>query len=151
MFRPVRLSILALIAGAALVPAVSAAAPGSVTRGDAALGRALVFRFLNDVKNKNVTDLRRFLSPAFQIQRADGSRSNKFQYLRDLPDVKSFKVRKMIVTSTRDEIVATYQVASDQIINGKQFKAGYAPRISAFTKEAHGWQIISHGNFNTPA
>ncbi len=150
MNRPIRAIVVALVASAALIPAVSSATSGPVTRGDAAIGRALVFRFLNDVKDKNVTDLRRFLSPAFQIQRADGSRSNKFQYLHDLPDVKSFKVRKMIVTSTSDEIVATYEVASDQIINGKQFNAAYAPRISAFAKERSGWQLVSHANFNTP-
>ena len=151
MIRPIRAIVVALVASAALIPAVSSAASGRVTHGRAALGRALVYRFLNDVKNKNVADLRRFLSPAFQIQRADGSRSTKRQYVRDLPDVKSFKVRKMIVTSTSDEIVATYEVASDQIINGKQFNAGYAPRISAFAKERRGWQLVSHGNFNTPA
>ena len=112
--------------------------------------RLLVFRYLNDVKNKNVADLRRFLSPAFQIQRADGSRATKSQYLRDLPDVKSFKVRDMIVTSAGSQLVATYQVASDQVINGKQFKAGYAPRITVFVKGARGWQLLGHANFNTP-
>ncbi len=150
MFRPVRLTVLALIATAALAPTLSSAAPGRVTHGRAALGRALVYRFFNDIENKDIADLRRFLSPAFQIQRADGSRSTKAQYLRNLPDIKSFKIRKMIVTWTSDEIVATYEVASQQVINGKPFNAGYAPRISAFTKEARGWQIDSHANFNTP-
>ncbi len=155
MLRRTRSIALALIATAAaatavIAPAASSAASGRVTHGRAALGRALVYRFLNDVKNKNVADLRRFLAPAFQIQRADGSRATKPQYLRDLPDVKSFKVRQMIVTSVGRQLVATYELASDQIINGKQFNAGYAPRLSVFVKDARGWQLLGHANFNTP-
>src|SRR5207248_1737709 len=116
----------------------------------ATLGNALVHRFLALVKAQDAPRLRVFLSPAFQIQRADGSRTGKETYLKTLPTIRSYRVRGLSATRSGDIVVATYQVASNQIVDGKPYKAGFAPRISTFQRTAAGWQIVSHANFNTP-
>jgi Domain of unknown function (DUF4440) len=142
-----RLRLLASVLGVMLVAAPAVGAPAS---GRAALGNKLVVRFFDDVRDHRVADLRKFLSPAFQIQRADGSRMRKAEYLRSLPTIRSYKMRSLRVTAAGDVLVATYEVAADQVIGGREFKTGYAPRISTFLHSAGGWQIVAHANFNTP-
>jgi len=124
--------------------------PASASASTRTLGSALVHRFLALVKDHDAARLGTFLSPAFQIQRADGSRADRNAYLAALPTVKSYRVRGLRATRNGDIVVATYEVASNQIVNGKPFKAGFAPRISTFQRAAGGWQIVSHANFNTP-
>lgn len=114
------------------------------------LGDRLVNRFFSEAKRHDVAGLRKFLSPAFQIQRADGSRLTKASYLRHLPTIISYKLRDLRTTSTGKALVVTYQAAADEVINGKQFKSGYAPRLSVFSTGSRGWQIVAHANFNTP-
>ncbi len=147
MARRVRLAALALVLVAAFVaPSVSSAA---VT--PKALGNQLVNRFFADLQRHDVADLQRFLAPTFQIQRADGSRATKAQYLRNLPTIRSFRIRGLTATSDGTVLVATYEVSSNQVINGKQQKTGFAPRLSVFERGAKGWQLLAHANFNVPA
>jgi hypothetical protein len=139
-----------------LVAALSAAAvslaatqrPAASARG---LGHRLVNRFFSDLKRHDAAALHKFLSPALQIQRADGSRVTKRQFLHHLSDVISYRLRAFRTTSTRKTVVVTYQSAAREIINGKKFKTGFAPRLSVFVWGAHGWQLVGHANFNTPA
>jgi hypothetical protein len=63
----------------------------------------------------------------------------------------SYRLRDFRTTSTRKTIVVTYQSAAKEIINGKKFRSGSAPRLSVFVRGAHGWQLVGHANFNTPA
>jgi hypothetical protein len=136
-------AVLVAVLCLALVPASAAASTKT-------LGNALVHRFLALVKDRDAGRLGAFLSPAFQIQRADGSRAGRAAYLAALPIVKSYRVRGLEATRNGDLVVATYEVASNQVIDGKPFKAGFAPRISTFQRAPGGWQIVSHANFNTP-
>lgn len=140
--------LVALGVAAALVctglPAVAAARPSGT------LGRQLVKRFFTDTQKHNLGDLRRLLSPAFQVQRANGMRQTKGQFLARLPVVHSFQLRGLRVTSAPGTIVVTYQANVDEIIGGKPFRTGYLPRISVFVKGAQGWQLVAHSNFNKP-
>jgi len=45
----------------------------------------LVNRFFNLIEHNDVKGLQRLLSPAFQLERADGSGGTKAEYLADLP------------------------------------------------------------------
>jgi hypothetical protein len=148
MVRAVRCFLLALSAALALSLLIALSSPGATT--PHSLGSRLINRFLVDVKRHDVADLRAFLSPAFQIQRADGSRLGKGVYLQHLPTVRSFKVRNLVATSSGGTPVGTYEVASEQVINGKQFHTEYAPRLSVFVKAGNHWQLLAHANFNTP-
>ena len=126
------------------------AATAKTVGGVRATGKQLVNRFFSDIRDHKVADLRRFLSPALQILRADGSRQTKSQYLAKLPDVRSYKLRNLLSTSSPKAIVVTYQVAANEIINGKPFGTGYEPRITVFVNNSGTWQLIAHGNFNRP-
>lgn len=147
-----RVGLAVVIAVAALsATAVSLAATQRSAVRFTGLGERLVHRFFTELKRHDAAALRKFLAPAFQIQRADGSRLTKREYLHHLPDVISYRVRDFRTTSTRRTVVVTYQSATKEIINGKPFKSGFAPRLSVFVRGAHGWQIVGHANFNTPA
>jgi hypothetical protein len=148
MFRCFRSMMLALVVAtlALCVPSAATAATGR-----AKLATRLVNRYLTDIEHRDLAGLRTFLSPAFQLQRADGSRQTKAQYLRNLPTVRSYRIRDLQATSTADALVATYEVAANEVINGKQLRMGYAPRISAFVRGRGGWRMIAHANFNTPS
>ena len=89
--RRAYLRAISLLVAAALVFAM---APLAAATNTGALGRRLVNRFFTDTRNHNFTDLRKFLSPAFQVQRADGSRQTKAQFLANFPVVISFQLRR---------------------------------------------------------
>ncbi len=147
-----RVGLAVVVAVAALsATAVSLAANQGSAASSGGLGRRLVNRFFSELKRHDRAALRRFLSPALQIQRADGSRATKQQYLHQLPDLISYRLRDFRTTSTRKTIVMTYQSAAKEIIHGKKFRSGFAPRLSVFVRGAHGWQLVGHANFNTPA
>jgi protein-disulfide isomerase len=148
MPRRVRLLTVALAAAGVLLM-VSLSSVGASTR-PGTRGLQLVNRFFSDVQGKKVADLKKFLSSAFQLQRADGTRQSKAQFLAKLPTVKSYKLRDTLETSAGPTIVVTYQVAANEVIDGKPYQTGYLPRISVFVNGPQGWQFVAHSNFNTP-
>ena len=149
-FHRVGLAIVIAVAALSATAVSLAATQGSAAR-TSGLGPRLVNRFFSELKRHDAAALRRFLSPTLQIQRADGSRVTKRQYLQHLPDLISYRLRDFRTTSTRNAVVVTYQSAAKEIINGKKFKSGFAPRLSVFVRGAHGWQLVGHANFNPPA
>lgn len=150
MRRRIRLIPAALALSCAAAGASAASIAASATQ-STDLGGRLVNRFFMELKHHDVAGLRHFLSSAFQIQRANGTRLTKAEYLHSLPDVIGYKVRDFRTTSTQRVVVVTYQARTDELIDGKMVESPYAPRLSAFSHGAHGWQLIAHGNFNPPA
>lgn len=139
---------------AAVVPGASLAAThrAPVAASHATdLESQLVNRFFTEIEHKDVAGLRTFLAPEFQVQRADGSRQTKAEYLSNLPTVLSYKLRDLRTTSQPTAVVVTYQAAAVEIINGRHFGTGYEPRLSVFVRGAQGWQIVAHANFNAPS
>jgi hypothetical protein len=150
MFRRFSWTVVVVVAalGAAAASIAATHRPAARSTG---LGARLVNRFFTELKRHDVAGLRRLLSPAFQIQRADGSRVTKTQYLHHLPNVISYKLRDLRTTSTRTAVVVTYQAATKELINGKKVQSRFAPRLSVFLLGARRWQLVGHGNFNPPA
>jgi len=154
MTRPTRaLAALAITAAALVlaVPAAGAGAPAGPTSSTEAKGRDLANRFLELLEAKDAAGLRRFLSPAFQLQRADGSYANKVEYLRAPAIVESHEIDDLRVTRTGDVIVARFDLVVDATIDGQPQSTEPAPRLATFRKGAHGWQLVSYANFNVPA
>ena len=149
MFRRFRLmaTVLALLAVGA---GASAAAITATAKQGAGLGSTLVNRFFSELKHHNVAGLHRLLSPAFQIQRANGTRLTKAEYLQNLPNVIDYKLRHFRTTSTHGAVVVTYQARTDELVDGKKVESSFAPRLSAFSLGDRGWQLVAHGNFNPP-
>ena len=129
--------------------ALSNVSTAAVSR--AALGRELVNRYLSDLQRQDVADLRIFLSRGFQVQRADGTRTTKPQFLRNPTKIGSYNIRRMRVTSDANALLATYQIAvRNEVINGKPYATGYSPRMMVFVRGAKGWQVLGLANFNAP-
>jgi hypothetical protein len=111
--------------------------PGSASRpapqyANATAGaKPLVIHFFVLIQKKDVAGLDSFLSPAFQVQRADGSSSDKVAYLAKLPFVNRFWLSNLAATQAGPALVARYLARAEGIVNGKPYTPGPAPRLSA--------------------
>ena len=108
----------------------------------------LVNRFFNVLQSHDTKGLDRFLSPAFQIERADGSGATKAQYLANLPTINSFSISNVTATQTGSVLVVRYLATIEGVVNGKRATPGPAPRISVFVRSGRTWQLVAHANFN---
>jgi hypothetical protein len=108
----------------------------------------LIHRYFALVQHKNVAGLQRFLSPAFQIERADGSGGEKAAYLKDLPTIKKFRIRHVHGTEAGRVLVARYHAKIKGVLNGRSYAAGPAPRLTVFDWTAKRWQLAGHANFD---
>ena len=137
------------LAGGALA---AAAAPSAATRDvETTKGTKLVGRFFDLLKNADAAGLEKFLSPAFQLQGADGGFLTKADFLGSPPHIQSYQLSGVRVTRTGKVIVVRYDVAAVVTINGVQQSRDPAPRLSVFVEGKKGWQIVAHANFNVAA
>ncbi|HEU0305026.1 MAG TPA: nuclear transport factor 2 family protein, partial [Gaiellaceae bacterium] len=136
---------------AAVALLVLAAVPAAGARQGATpeeTARPLVVRFFKLVRDRDVAGLATFLSPAFQLQRADGSGAGKAEYLDRLPTVRKFTLASLTASRAGSTLVARYQATVEGIVNGKPYTPGPAPRLSVFHWTGKRWQLIAHANFN---
>jgi hypothetical protein len=134
----------------ASVPAVGASA-ATGAGADTTKGTALVARFFDLLKARDATGLEKFLSPAFQLQGADGGFLDRDQFLANPSQVQSYDLSNVRVTRTGNVLVTRYDVAAVVTINGVPQARAPAPRLSVFAKGKHGWQMVAHANFNVAA
>ena len=105
-------------------------------------------RYFTLLQKKDVAGLHRFLSPAFQVQRADGTASEKADYLKKLPDVRKFSLSKFRATQQGATLVVRYLAVVTGTVNGKAYTPGPAPRLSVFSWDGGHWRLAAHSNFN---
>ena len=87
----------------------------------AEIARPLVVRFFELIQDGDVVGLKTFLSPAFQVQRADGSGAGKTAYLKKLPTVRKFRITKLTATRAGSTLVARYHATVEGLVNGKPY------------------------------
>ena len=95
--------------------------------------------------------LRKFLSPAYLVQRANGTYANKAETLENPSVLESYELSNLEATRTGPVIVARYDLVADVTIDGEKQSTEPAPRLAVFTKGEQGWQITAYANFNVPA
>ena len=118
----------------------------------AAWARHLVVEFLTILqKDDPVPALTTYLNPAFQIQRANGTREDKASYLANPARFGDFEVSGYRVTRSGTVLVATFSIAAKETINGVVYKKTAAPRIGTWLFSKGAWTLISYGNFNAPS
>jgi hypothetical protein len=142
--------VVAIVLGA-LVAAPTAHAAGSTS--DEAQGQKLLERFLDALHpdadgEVDIAELKKFLSPAWTLQRANGTSSTKPEYLEAPALVESYEIQNLDVTRDGPVLVARYEVVVDSTINGQPQSSNPAPRLSVFFKGPKGWQMVAHANFN---
>jgi hypothetical protein len=139
------------VLGLALSPGLSAAStvsPAPHLANPTAAAKPLVLRFFVLLQRKDHAGLERFLSPAFQVQRADGSASGKAEYLASLPTVVKFYLSGLFATEAGGTLVVRYHARVEGRVNGKPYTPGPAPRLSVFSWNGERWQLAAHANFN---
>jgi len=114
----------------------------------AATAGPLVDRFFTLIEQKDVAGLQPFLSPAFQVQRADGTASAKTKYLTELPTINTFDISDLVASQAGPVLVVRYLATVEGLVNGKPYTPGPAPRLSVFAWNGSGWQLAAHANFN---
>jgi hypothetical protein len=112
------------------------------------IGKQLVNRFFVLLARKDRAALESFLSPAFQVQRADGSGSGKKEYLANLATIKRFEITRIRTTKAGGTLVVRYLADVEGVVNGKPYKPGPAPRLSVFAWNGKRWRLAAHANFN---
>jgi hypothetical protein len=105
-------------------------------------------RFYNLLERKDAAGLKRLLSPAFQLQGADGTGFNKSQFLSHLPNISKFKLSRVAATQGGSVLVVRYLVAVEGVASGKRFTPGPAPRLTVFSWDGKAWRLAAHANFN---
>jgi hypothetical protein len=114
----------------------------------AGIAKQLVDRFFVLTARKDRAGLDRFLSPVFQVQRADGSGAGKKAYLADLATIRRFRITQLRATQAGATLVARYLARVEGVVNGKPYTPGPAPRLSVFVWDGERWQLAAHANFN---
>src|SRR3954447_4907233 len=96
------------------------AAPAAAKLGPNPTNRQLATEFLKVLHAKDYKALKAWLSPAFLLQRADGSWLTKAEYLKNPAVIESYKVTDIHGTRTRtgDVRVLRYTVTTKQTVNG---------------------------------
>jgi Domain of unknown function (DUF4440) len=151
----VRLSRSGLLTGVAVLALVSfgfiAQAPRELPphlADPTATGSKLVTRFFNLIEHNDAKGLQRFLSPAFQLQRADGSGGTKAEYLANLPTITEFSISDVTATQTGSVLIVRYLTTAEGVVNGRPYTPGPAPRLSVFSRIGKTWRLVAHANFN---
>ena len=136
--------------GVGAVPALAADVPPS-TQKTTALAQRLVEKFFRILSPPDLPALRKFLSPAYLVQRANGTYVNKAETLENPSVLESYELSNLEATRTGPVIVARYDLVADVTIDGEKQSTEPAPRLAVFTKGEQGWQITAYANFNVPA
>jgi hypothetical protein len=102
-----------------------------------ATGKALVTRFFKLPQAKDSAGLRSFLSPAFQVQRADGTGSGKAAYLAKLPTVVKFTLTQVAATEADGALVVRYLATRRRHGQRQAVHAGPGPATLDVLVERH--------------
>jgi hypothetical protein len=148
------------LAGAALSLVLWAAAcvPGALPSSGAtsapaladpiATGAEAANAFFAAVQSGDVARVDAILAPEARIARANGTVIGKAEYLKALPVIKSFSISDVAAAQSGDDLVVTYHVTTDQIVDGQQQPTTEAPRLSVFQWLDGQWRLLAHANFN---
>jgi hypothetical protein len=153
MTRPTWHVVAAIAAAHMLGTSVAAKSPASTRPAPqltdpTATGHRLANTYFKLLRTKDVQRLQNFLSPALQIQRADGSSTEKEAFLAKLPIVINFVLTDFKGTQAGSTLVVRYLATVEGSINGNPYTPGPAPRLATYTWDGTRWQLSSNANFN---
>jgi hypothetical protein len=116
-----------------------------------ATGRELAQRFLDILARRDPRPaLEEFLSPSFQLQRANGTFADREEYL----DAPAVVVRATILPdgfrAYQDGSVLTVRFTVDiqETIEGAAIQERRADRLAVFRRGSDGWKVVAWANFN---
>lgn len=116
-----------------------------------ATGRELAQRFLDILGNPAPGPLlEEFLSPAFQLQRSNGTFANKEEYVDQPASVARFTILNEGFRAYQEgpTLTVRFRVTIEEEINGEQLRVTDADRLGVFIRTSAGWQLLAWSNFN---
>lgn len=116
-----------------------------------ATGRELAQRFLDILGDPNPAPLlKEFLSPAFQLQRSNGTFANKAEYVNQPASVARYTILDDAFRAYQDgpALTVRFRISIEEQINGGQLRKTEADRLGAFLRTADGWQLLAWSNFS---
>ena len=129
----------------------AAATPAPKLADPSRTGRELVTAWLTALQQGDTKEIAATLAPNFQIQRADGSYSDRAAYIANPAKVDTFTLGDRVTGLQHGSTLSVHwSVEVDEAINGKTFKQGEAPRLTGFAWNGERWQIVTYANFNLP-
>jgi len=99
---------------------------------------------------RDVEGLDELLGDGFLIQRTDGSRATKADYLADLPDLTAFSYADALETRSGNLVVVAMKATADLIVDGQPYRADPAPMLATWEWQEDGWHLVAQSNFNLP-
>jgi hypothetical protein len=129
----------------------TAGQPDTALSDPVATGRELTQRFLDILSQANpVPLLEEFLSPAFQLQRSNGTFVNRDEYLEAPASVSRYSISDENFRSYQDGPVLTvrFTVEITETIDTSEVRVTSAERLGVFVRSAAGWQLVAWSNFN---
>lgn len=145
-------ALIALSLALCAMPAVALArTPDQVLHTKASSGRALMTAYSELLVAKDKAAIARLLSPAFQIQRADGSHANRAQYLAKLPDLRAFSFAGLTQARANGIVTVRTEATATLFVNGAMYSPKPAPQMAVFRWTGTRWLLLAQGNFNLPA
>ena len=116
-----------------------------------ATGRELVVAWLTALQQKDLASLDAQIAPNFQLQRADGSSSNKAEYLANPASVDTYELGDTIVgLQSANTLTVRWAMKVKGQTNGVTVPDQEAARLTGFEWNGERWQIITYANFNAP-
>ena len=148
--RPLALAVL-LLALSAVTAFGATTTPDQVFRTESSSGLALMTAYSQLLVKKDRSAVAKLLSPAFQIQRADGSHANRAQYLAKLPDLRAFSFADVSQARADGLVTVRMEASATLFVNGAMYSPTPAPQMAVFRWTGKRWQLVAQGNFNLPA
>jgi Domain of unknown function (DUF4440) len=142
------LAVVALVMAPGATGAPVSGRPAPQSSNPTGTAKQLVNQFFVLLAHKDRAGLQRFLSPACQVQRADGSGAEKKDYLANLATINQFHITQLRATRADGTLVVRYLARVEGVVNGKPYTPGPAPRLSVFVWNGKRWQLAAHANFN---
>lgn len=111
----------------------------------------LLSRFFSALVADDAPRLTALLSPAWMIQRANGTWADRATYVAAMPDVRQYQVADVMARYAAPTLVVRSRTATQEPnAAGVLVSSALAPRLSTFTWMGGRWRMTSHANFNPP-
>ena len=122
-------------------------APDEQSAPEQASDRELLAEFFDLLKEQDLEGLEGYLSPAFQLQRADGSSVTKADYLANASTVDDYEIHEVHGSRYGNTRIIRAIVSSDSAVNGKRTIVEPGPRLATYTWNGSRWQLAAYANF----
>jgi hypothetical protein len=99
------------------------------------------------LKAHDMKGLDEFLSPAFQLQRTDGSFIKKEEYLQKPAQVDEFELFEVSGTRYGNTRIIRFVARVEATINGQRTGDDPAPRLATFVWNGTRWQLAAYANY----